>query len=117
MLPHDLSSDACSLLPGVDRLAVSVEMLLNGPAVESVAFHRSLIRSDARLTYEQVDRVYAGEERAEDPCGEPLALAPAAAAAPRQRRQQAGALAVESSEPVFEFDEQGDVVAVHSEQQ
>ena len=27
-------------------------------------FHRSLIRSDARLTYEEVDEVFAGEERA-----------------------------------------------------
>jgi ribonuclease R len=117
MLPHALSSDACSLVPGADRLAVSVEMLLNGPDVESVAFHRSLIRSDARLTYEQVDRVYAGEERAADPWGEPLALARAAAAALRERRESAGSLEVSSSEPAFEFDERGHVVAVHSEEQ
>ncbi|HEY0630627.1 MAG TPA: RNB domain-containing ribonuclease [Thermoleophilaceae bacterium] len=117
MLPHALSSDACSLVPGADRLAVSVEMLLNGPDVESVAFHRSLIRSDARLTYEQVDRVYAGEERAAEPWGEPLALARAAAAALRERRESAGSLEVSSSEPAFEFDERGHVVAVHREEQ
>src|SRR4051812_31237327 len=117
MLPHDLSSDACSLLPGVDRLGVSVEMLLNGAAVESVAFHRSLIRSDARLTYEQVDRVYAGEERAAEPWGEPLALARSAAGALRERRSETGSLEVSTDEPVFEFDSAGHVVAVRREEQ
>jgi ribonuclease R len=117
MLPHALSSDACSLVPGADRLAVSVEMLMHGADVESVAFHRSLIRSDARLTYEQVDRVYAGEERAAEPWGEPLALARRAAAALRERRESAGSLEVSSSEPVFDFDESGHVVAVRREEQ
>jgi len=117
MLPHALSSDACSLLPGVDRLAVSVEMLLHGPVVESVAFHRSLICSDARLTYEQVDRVYEGSERAADPWGEPLALARSVAGALRERRAEAGSLEVSSDEPVFEFDADGHVVAVRREEQ
>jgi ribonuclease R len=117
MLPQAISNDAGSLVPGVERQAVTVEIELSGADVRSVAFHRSLIRSDARLTYEQVDRVYAGKERAAEPWGEPLALARAAAAALRERRVEAGALAVESSEPVFEFDGSGDVVAVHEEEQ
>jgi ribonuclease R len=117
MLPHALSSDACSLVPGADRLAVSVEMLMSGAAVESVAFHRSLIRSDARLTYEQVDHVYAGSERAADPWGEPLALARAAASALRERRAEGGSLEVSTDEPVFEFSSDGHVVAVHREEQ
>jgi ribonuclease R len=117
MLPQALSNDACSLVPGVERLAVTVEMELAGPDVRSVAFHRSRIRSDARLTYEQVDRVYEGEEEAAEPWAEPLALARETAAALRARRMEAGALAVESSEPVFEFDERGNVVAVHDEKQ
>ena len=117
MLPHALSSDACSLMPGVDRQAVTVEMVLAGADVRSVSFHRSVIRSDARLTYGQVDRVYGGQEQAVEPWGEPLELARTAAAALRERRSERGALAVESSEPVFEFDDRGDVVAVHQEQQ
>jgi ribonuclease R len=117
MLPHALSSDACSLVPGVERLAVTVEMVMRGADVQSVAFHRSAIRSDARLTYEQVDRVYAGSERAADPWGEPLSLAREVAAALRERRSRAGSLEVESSEPVFDFDERGHVVAVRREEQ
>jgi ribonuclease R len=117
MLPHALSSDACSLVPGADRMAVSVEMLLDGALVESAAFHRSLIRSDARLTYEQVDRVYAGGEHAPEPWGEPLALARAAAGALRERRSETGSLEVSSDEPVFEFSSDGHVVAVRREEQ
>jgi ribonuclease R len=117
MLPHALSSDACSLVPGADRLAVTVEMLMRGADVDSVAFHRSVIRSDARLTYEQVDRVYAAEERAAEPWGEPLARAREVARALADRRAQAGSLEVESSEPVFEFDDGGHVAAVRRETQ
>src|SRR4051812_45950545 len=75
MLPQVLSNEACSLKPDVDRFAVTVEMELEGAAVRSVAFHRSVIRSDARLNYDQVDEVFAGRERAEDPWAGPLAIA------------------------------------------
>ncbi len=61
--------------------------------------------------------MYAGSDRAEDPWGEPLALAREAAQALRERRDAAGSLEVESSEPVFEFGDDGNVVAVHREQQ
>ena len=49
MLPHALSSDACSLAPGVERLAVTAEIEL-GPRAEPrrARFYRSRIRSDAR---------------------------------------------------------------------
>ena len=43
-----------------------------GAKVRRTAFHRSLIRSDARLDYPRVDRVFAGAERAEEPWAEPL---------------------------------------------
>jgi ribonuclease R len=117
MLPGSLSNEACSLVPGVERRAVTVEMLMNGADVENVSFYRSTIRSDSRLTYEQVDRVYAGQERAEEPWGEPLSLARQVAAALRERRQRGAALEVESSEPVFEFDDAGHVVRVAVEKQ
>jgi hypothetical protein len=47
MLPEALSNAACSLVPGEDRLAVTVEMDLSGARVERARFHRSTIRSDA----------------------------------------------------------------------
>jgi ribonuclease R len=63
------------------------------------------------LDYDQVDRIFAGEEPARAPWAQPLAAARAASAALRARREAAGALAVESSEPEFTFDRGGHVVA------
>ena len=117
MLPHALSSDACSLRPGLDRAAVTVEMELAGPEVVSASFYRSLIRSDERLDYDRVDRIFAGGERASGPWAQPLAAARDAAASLERRREAAGALAIDSPEPEFEFDERGDVVAVHGQAQ
>jgi ribonuclease R len=114
MLPHALSEEACSLAPGVERLAVTaeVEMGVDG-AVRAASFYRSRIRSDARLDYDQLDAVFAG--RVEPPAGvaEPLAVAREAAAALGERRG-ATSLDVESFEPEFRFDSRGEVVSARA---
>jgi ribonuclease R len=112
MLPEALSNRACSLVPGQDRLAVTVELDLDGAQVRRSAFHRSVIRSDERLDYPRVDRIFAGEERASDPWAEALAAARAAAAALGEARDARGALAVESSEPEFAFSREGHVTSL-----
>ncbi len=110
MLPQALSSDACSLVPGEPRRAVTVELLLDGESqVRSTAFYRSLIRSDCRLTYEQVDQIFAGREPYPQPVAEPLNLARAVAKTLGDRRLARGALGLETSEPEFEFDSEGNV--------
>jgi ribonuclease R len=111
MLPEALSNQACSLVPGQDRLAVTVELELRGAETVKAAFHRSLIRSDERLDYDRVDRIFAGAEPVAEPWGEPLAAARAAAAALGRERQRGGALAIESVEPEFAFDRRGHVTA------
>jgi len=117
MLPHALSSDSCSLVPGATRAAVTVELLLAGEALQSAAFYRSLIRSDERLDYERVDRIFAGAEPASAPWGEPLALARRVAAALQVKRERSGGLALDSPEPEFSFDERGDVAEIHGRTQ
>ena len=117
MLPHALSSDACSLMPGAERLAVTVELELQDGRVRAASFYRSQIRSDARLDYEGVERIFAGDDRAEDPWAQPLAVARAAAADIGRLRERAGGLKVESEEPQFSFDEQGEPVAIESREQ
>ena len=79
MLPQALSNNACSLVPGQDRLAVTVEMVLDGDRVRQSAFYRSVIRSDERLDYDRVDRLFAGLEDASSVWGPGLACARAAA--------------------------------------
>jgi ribonuclease R len=108
MLPVALSNDACSLRPHVDRLAVTAELEVRGDRVVRARFVRSTVRSDERLDYDRVDRIFAGTERAEDPWGGPLAAARAAAAALGSRRA-GSALSIESSEPEFSFDGRGHV--------
>jgi ribonuclease R len=114
MLPQALSNDACSLVPGEDRRTVSVEMELDGADVVKAAFHRSLIRSDKRLDYDQVDRIFAGDEPAEEPWAGPLAAARAAAAALQARRESGHALVIDSAEPEFRFEGGHVVEAVES---
>jgi ribonuclease R len=113
MLPHALSSDACSLAPGVERLAVTVEIEL-GPGAQprSARFYRSRIRSDARLDYEQLDAIFSGRVAAPEEVAEPLAAARDVAAALGEQRG-ATSLEVESSEPEFRFDAKGNVTAAH----
>lgn len=112
MLPEALSNRSCSLRPGEDRLAVTVEMELRGADVVRASFARTLIRSDERLDYDRVDRIFAGEERAQEPWAAPLEAARAAAAALAERRASRGALVVETAEPEFSFDDRGHVVGM-----
>jgi ribonuclease R len=114
MLPRALSEGACSLSPGDERLAVTAEIVLSGGgAVRSTAFHRTRVRSDARLNYDQLDEIFAGRSEAPEAVAEPLALARDAAAKLAQARL-IGTLEVESFEPDFEFDGDGNVVAAQS---
>jgi ribonuclease R len=117
MLPEALSNDACSLVPHQDRLAVTVELDFRGAKVLRTAFHRSVIRSDARLDYPRVDRVFAGAERAEEPWAAPLEAARGVAAALGAARAARGALAVESIEPEFSFSHEGHVTDLAASEQ
>jgi ribonuclease R len=113
MLPHALSSEACSLAPGVERLAVTAEIELDGAGhPRGAGFYRSLIRSDARLDYDQLDEIFAGRASPPAAVAEPLEAARAVAAGLGERRGPSS-LEIESAEPEFEFDAEGDVIAAH----
>jgi ribonuclease R len=114
MLPRALSEGACSLSPGDERLAVTTEVSLSGTgAVRSTAFYRSRVRSDARLDYEQLDEIFAGRAEPPPEVAQPLALAREAAASLAAARL-IGSLEVESFEPDFTFDGEGNVVGASS---
>ncbi len=91
MLPRALSEDACSLSPGVERLAVTAEIELDEAGVpRGAAFYRSRVRSDARLDYDQLDVVFSGRAAAPEEVAEPLALARDAAARLGEQRGDRG---------------------------
>jgi ribonuclease R len=110
MLPHALSEGACSLAPGVERLAVTAEIELGpGGRPGAASFYRSRIRSDARLDYDELDVVFSGRAEAPEGVAESLSVARRAAAELGERRG-AASLDVESFEPEFRFDSRGHVV-------
>lgn len=65
MLPERLCNDLCSLREGVDRLTLSCIMTIDksGDVVDSL-ITPSVIRSRARLTYDQVQECIDGKKRA-----------------------------------------------------
>ena len=64
MLPEELSNGICSLVEGEARLALSVLVDISRQGkVKAVKFKEVVIRSDARLTYEQVQAFANGEAR------------------------------------------------------
>ncbi|XP_063853992.1 DIS3-like exonuclease 2 isoform X2 [Scylla paramamosain] len=79
MLPRGLCEGLCSLLPGTDRLAMSVVWQLSPDGrVSSEWFGRTVIRSCAKLTYEQAQQVIDSGGSAE---GLPAVEVPHSAAA------------------------------------
>jgi len=61
MLPEALSNEMCSLKPHVDRACLAIEMVVSsGGKVKSHHIKRGLMRSQARLTYTQVQEALEG---------------------------------------------------------
>ncbi|MEI7814553.1 MAG: ribonuclease R [Coriobacteriia bacterium] len=63
MLPEELSNGICSLNPGEDRVSFSVDMTLSKDGVvEAYKIFPSVMRSDRRFSYGQVDSWLSGAE-------------------------------------------------------
>jgi len=63
MLPQKLSNGICSLNPGVDRLTLSCIMIIAADGkVVNYEIKESVIRSFARMTYEDVTKILKGDE-------------------------------------------------------
>ena len=108
MLPAELADDLCSLRPHLDRFTLTVELPF-GPGLEmgTPVFYRSVIRSDARLTYGLAEDALAGRETLPAEVEEPLRHAERLAEELRKRRFARGALRVETPEVTFAFDGEG----------
>lgn len=121
MLPEALAIGRASLLPGEDRLAVVVELIVEGDgSVRAVDAYRGLVVNHARLAYEEAAGFMDGDTSAlsddvtVDAIGEQLMLHETAALAMRDRRMAQGALDITRSEvrPVFDDDRILDMVVV-----
>lgn len=115
MLPSRLSNGVCSLRPDEDKLTMTVETHFSpSGAVVKQSVYESIICSDARLTYEQVDDLFDDK---------PADIADDVAAALQQARKlsallsgiryKAGYLRFDLPESEYEFDDEGHLKAIH----
>ena len=108
MLPERLSGDLCSLREGADRLALSVFATLDAKGeLHGYRFGETLIRSRARLTYEQAQAAMEGGPPLPAGLQGPVEQLLKLARVLRARRMAVGALQLESSEVRAEVDTRG----------
>ncbi|WP_257541919.1 ribonuclease R [Sphingobium sp. CFD-1] len=112
MLPHQLSSDMCSLRAGEDRAAMACHLIVNAAGkVTSWRFSRSVIRVAAVLAYEDAQAAIDG---AKDHALLEPALRPlwACWALLRRAREKRDPLALDLPERRVVLDEWGKIVSV-----
>ncbi|HKJ66701.1 MAG TPA: ribonuclease R [bacterium] len=105
MLPERLSSDLCSLKPDEDRLAFSVIMELDSSGtVYDYQITESVIHSDCRFTYEEVENVIKG---ASHKFAETIHLMQMMSLTLQRQRSEMGSIDFDIPEPIFSLDEHG----------
>jgi len=115
MLPEALSNDLCSLRPREDRACMVAEIWIDAQGrMKRHQFHRGLMRSVARLTYERVQ--FAADGKPDDEIA-PLmddVIRPlyGAYTALREARKKRGTLDLEAQERRVILDDQGRVVRI-----
>ena len=111
MLPERLSNGLCSLRPKEDKLCFAAVFEMDEDAhVINEWFGKTVIHSDRRFTYEEVQEVI--ENKAGDFDKEILKLNDLAYKL-RERKFKNGAISFETTEVKFKLDEQGKPVGVY----
>ena len=117
MLPEELSNGLCSLNPHVDRLCFVCEMTVTARGeVTRSRFFDGVMRSHARLTYEEAAEILAAAR----PHGKHAELKPALAhlsavyGALRAARERRGAIDFDLAETKIQLDERGKVKSVRA---
>ena len=116
MLPEKISNHLCSLNPKVDRLAITVMMHLSRAGeVLDYSFHKSIIHSKERMTYEDVQEILNGNvmlERRFAAIVPQIQTIARLAEIIQKRRQQRGAIDFDLPEPILTYDEFGEVSGI-----
>ncbi len=116
MLPEKVSNHLCSLNPKKDRLALSVVMHLSRTGeVLDYSFHKSVIHSKERMTYEDVQQILDGSPSLEERYAHivpQLRTLQRLAKIIQERRRQRGAIDFDLPEPMLTYNERGDVAGI-----
>ena len=115
MLPENISNGLCSLVPGEDRGCLAVHLWIDekGELIRH-EFVRGIMRSIARLTYEQVQQAIDGEPNEETAPISKDVITPLfnAYLALAQARTKRGAIDLELGERQIKLDRAGNVVEI-----
>lgn len=117
MLPETLSAHWLSLVPGEDRLCLTVELRIDPEGrITAADVYESVIRSWARLDYTEVaDFIDRGAvSKAMEPVREAMPWFRAAAARLAVARAGRGGLVIAREEARFMFDESGELTGIES---
>jgi ribonuclease R len=108
MLPAELSEGICSLAPGVERLAFTVDMLMEADGrVASCSFYPSLIKSSVRLDYDEAQKILDGEAEADELLRNRLFALHRLTKRLERRRLQRGAIGFDGVEAKLVLDTDG----------
>ena len=114
MLPHELSTDACSLLPNTDRFAVSVFATVDSAGrIRESRFERTEIRSRHKLSYEEAQAVLDNEKSIDRETDEALRSLATVAEILRERRKDRGSLDFDLPEARVLLGDGGRPVSIH----
>jgi ribonuclease R len=116
MLPFELSTDICSLVPHADRLVLSALLEIDHQGeVVAQEFTPGVIRSVERMTYTDVHRVLEGDAALRDryqPLVARFELMRELALVLNRKRVRRGSIDFDLPEPLIEFDEWGAMTGV-----
>jgi len=113
MLPHELSTDACSLLPETDRFAVSVFATVDSAGrVRESRFERTEIRSRHKLSYEEAQAVLDNEKAIDPETDEALCSLATLAEILREKRKDRGSLDFDLPEARVLLGDEGKPVSI-----
>ncbi|MFQ5627749.1 MAG: ribonuclease R [bacterium] len=113
MLPEKLSTELCSLKPEIDRLTFSCIMEVNPKGdVVSYRIAESIIHSNRRFSYDEVQAFFDGNLELPEELAVPLKEMYALQKTLRRKRIQAGSLEFETPEPKIILNEQGFPTAI-----
>lgn len=112
MLPKILANETCSLLPGMERNALVVDVILgeNGE-IEKYRFMEALVKSSFRFTYERVQELSEGAkpDKIESPHLSMLKDAYELSSLRKEIGARNGEMIITSEEACAKFNETGDV--------
>jgi ribonuclease R len=116
MLPHELSTEVCSLKPNVDRLALSALLEIdNQGEILAQEFTPAVIRSVERMTYTNVHLLLEGDAAQREryrPLVPRFELMRELALTLNRKRVRRGSIDFDLPEPLIEFDQWGEMIGV-----